>query len=87
MPPVESRDGQAVAVHEPIGGQRREPRSWRQDAKQIERIGAESETHSPDRPTAHLAQEADRLGQRILLAEKPATNRPPRISPRASSRR
>src|ERR1700722_12144816 len=80
-------DWQAVSVDDPIRGERRKPLSRRQDANQIERIGARQRHPLIRRwPPAHLSQETDRVGKRELLAretgdESAAAYLPPRLEP------
>src|SRR5580704_16779571 len=80
-------DWQTVAVNDPIGGERGKPLSRRQDADQIERIGARQRHPLIRRwPPAHLSQEADRIRKRELFAretgyESAAAYLPPRLEP------
>src|SRR5439155_10639148 len=64
----EQRDRQAVAVEETVSRQGGEPWPGRQDAREVERVGA-GERHPGTRWrfAAGLAQHADRIGKRELL--------------------
>ena len=88
-PPDRVAVGHAVAIEQAVAGERRKPRPRRQDAGEVERIGARHRRPFVGRrPAAHLAQQcrSPRAG-RTARPEKPATKRPPRISPLLSSRR
>ena len=80
--------GQSVQVQQPIAGQRRQSCSGRDDAEQIERIGA-GERHVLPGTACDAPRAAARTASGVAYCspENPATKRPPRISPRASSRR
>ena len=85
----EQRDRQAVAVEHAVAGQRRELRAGGQDADQVQRVGA-GQRHELARAPAcggSRAAAPTASGSANCSPEKPATKRPPRISPRASSRR
>src|SRR5260221_9472340 len=67
----EQRDRQPVAIEQAIAGQRRQLRPRRQDAGEVERVGAgERDEGLRRRAAADLAQEADGVGQGELLARE-----------------
>src|SRR5580693_3505263 len=80
-------DWQTVPVDHPIRGERGKPLSGRQDADEIERIGARQRHPLIRRwPPADLPQQSDRVRKRELLAretgdESAAANLPPRLEP------
>ena len=84
----EDRHRNAIAIEQTVAGQSRKPRPWRQHAHEVQRIGGGnrdifsvpgSRRSSRNRPTAS--------GKANCSPEKPATKRPPRISPWLSRRR
>ena len=65
-------DGKPIAVEHAVAGESGEPRPRRQDARQVEWIGAGKRDQSLRRRLApDLAQGADGIGERILLAGEP----------------
>src|ERR1700733_10204652 len=65
----EQRDGHTVAVQQAVAAQRGQALSRGDDAEEIERIGAGQRHVVPFlRSAPRLAQQRDRLGQRVLLA-------------------
>ena len=84
----EDRHRNAIAIEQTVAGQSRKPRPWRQHAHEVQRIGGGNrDIFSRSRIAAQLAQQADGFGKANCSPEKPATKRPPRISPWLSRRR
>ena len=72
-----------VAIEQPITGQRRQPRTRRDDAEQIEGIRArQRHVLAGRRPAARFAQRRDRLGSRELLARESGNEPSPPMSPK-----
>src|SRR5207302_1200378 len=70
-------DRQPVAIEQAIAGQRRQLRPRRQDAGEVERVGAgERDKGLRRRAAADLAQEADGVGQGELLAREAGDETP-----------
>ena len=67
----QQRDRDAVAIENAIARQCRQPRSGREDAGEIQRIGSRQRDQRPGLSLApYLAQFADGLGQSKLLTRK-----------------
>src|SRR5439155_980168 len=88
----EERDRHAVAIQEAVAAQGGQPRAGREDADEIERIGARERSVMPlARLAARLAQQRNRLGRGGLLAaeagdEAPAPDLAARLEERAQPR-
>src|SRR6266581_62192 len=73
----EERDRHAVAIQEAVAAQGGQPRAGREDADEIERIGARERSVMPlARLAARLAQQRDRLGRGVLLAAEAGDKAP-----------
>ena len=85
------RDRQAVPVDDAIGGQRREPLPGRQDADQIERIGAATATPIRRTPAGGESRAAVRPRREARIARRRSRRRSGRrefpLAPRAGGRR
>src|SRR5207302_2043824 len=73
----EERDRHAVAIQQAVAAQGGQPRAGREDADEIERIGARERSVMPlARLAARLAQQRDRLGRGVLLAAEAGDEAP-----------
>src|SRR5437588_13132677 len=71
------RHGDAVPVQDPVGRERRQGVPRRDNADQVERVGAAQRDKRAARLLApHRAEQPDRFGKRVLLARKPADEAP-----------
>ena len=88
VPAAEPRDRHAVAVEDRVADHRGHARPGREDPDEVERIGRRDPAQLGGLAgVARGAQAVGGLGQRELLADEAGDEPPPRISPRASSRR
>ena len=81
---AQHRHRHAVAIQHAVAGQRGKPRPGVRMPARLSGSAPDSDSHSSVvRPAAHLAQQPTASGSANCSPVKPATKRPPRISPRA----